>query len=210
VVLTKLDTRDDVRADIEAVQSVAHGVDVVATSAYDHVGLDVLAAHARPNRTVAFIGASGVGKSSLVNALVEDAVQEVGAVRTSDGRGRHTTTHRELFLLPGGGVLVDTPGLRSIGMWQSDEGIAKVFADIEALAESCRFSDCTHDVEPGCAVLAAVEAGTLDPARVRNHRTMLRELDDLDRESELRARLERKRHGKILSKAVRAATRKPR
>jgi ribosome biogenesis GTPase len=211
VVLTKADecaSPDDVA---ERVTTGVRGVDVVITSAYQRVGLDALVEFARPNRTVAFIGASGVGKSSLVNALVDDDVQDVAAVRESDGRGRHTTTHRELFLLPGGGVLIDTPGLRTIGMWQSDEGISKVFADIEELASRCRFSDCTHSIEPGCAVRIAIDAGALDEARVKNYRSMLAELDALDRASEVRARLDKKRHAKMLSKAVRSMPqRKPR
>jgi ribosome biogenesis GTPase len=211
VVLTKSDECDAPESIKSRVSATALGVDVVVTSAYELVGLDALAEYARPNRTVAFIGASGVGKSSLVNALVDEAVQEVGAVRESDGRGRHVTTHRELFLLPGGGVLIDTPGLRSIGMWQSDDGIAKVFADVEELASGCRFSDCSHTIEPGCAVQVAVAAGEIDAARVQNYRSMLAELDTLDRESEIRSRLEKKRQPNVFSKAVRATKpRKPR
>ncbi len=211
VLLTKVDLCepsgfDEVVADF---RRVAPDVEIVATSAVDHRGLDAIEALAC-RRTVAFVGKSGVGKSSLVNELLGDATQAVGDVRASDGRGRHTTTHREMFMLPGGGVVIDTPGLRSIGMWQNDEGIARVFADIEAIAAQCRFRDCIHEHEPGCAVQAAVEAGSLDPARVANHRAMLSELDDLDRESQLRSRLEKKRHAKILSKAVRSFDRKPR
>ncbi len=211
VLLTKVDLCDpgDLDDRIEEFRSVARDVEIVGTSAVDRLGLDVIEAFAR-RRTVAFVGKSGVGKSSLVNELLGDATQAVGDVRASDGRGRHTTTHREMFVLPGEGVVIDTPGLRSIGMWQNDEGIARVFADIEALAAECRFRDCTHEHEPGCAVQAAVGAGSLDPARVANHRAMLSELDDLDRESQLRSRLEKKRHAKILSKAVRSMDRKPR
>lgn len=209
IVLTKSDLVDDPGASAAAAAAAAPGLDVVVTSAFTGLGIDELAAFARPARTVAFIGASGVGKSSLVNVLLGEETQAIGAVRASDGRGRHTTSHRELFLLPGGGVMVDTPGLRSIGMWQSDDGIARVFPDIATLAEDCRFRDCAHDREPDCAVQAAVEAGTLDAGRLRNYREMLAELDHLDRESEVRSRLEKKRHSKILSRAIRNLPKRP-
>lgn len=209
LVLAKSDQIDDPDACLRAARGGAPGVDVVVTSAYTGHGIDELAAYARPARTVAFIGASGVGKSSLVNALLGDETQAIGAVRASDGRGRHTTSHREMFVLPGGGIMIDTPGLRSIGMWQSDDGIARVFPDIEALAARCRFRDCAHDREPECAVRGAVEAGAIDPGRLRNYREMLAELDHLDRESEVRARLEKKRHAKILSRAIRDLPKRP-
>jgi ribosome biogenesis GTPase / thiamine phosphate phosphatase len=210
VVVTKADVAASIGEHLDEFAGSAAGVDVLATSVFDGRGLDALRAYATAGSTVAFIGKSGVGKSSLVNALLGESAQAVGAVRESDGRGRHTTTHRELFVLPGGGVLIDTPGLRSIGMWQSDDGIALAFADVESLASGCRFADCSHEHEPGCAVRDAVDRGDLDEARVANYRSMLAELDDLDRQSELRSRLERKRHAKILSKAVRAMPRKPR
>ena len=209
VLVTKADVTPSIDQHLEAVAQSAAGVDVLATSVIDGRGIDRLAAYVTQGSTVAFIGKSGVGKSSLVNALLGEDAQAIGAVRDSDGRGRHTTSHRELFVLPGGGVLIDTPGLRSIGMWQSDDGIALAFADVEALSAGCRFSDCSHEHEPDCAVRAAVDRGELDGARVGNYRAMLSELDDLDRQSELRSRLERKRHAKILSKAVRAMPRKP-
>jgi ribosome biogenesis GTPase len=210
VVVTKADVVAAIDEHLDEFAASAIGVDLLATSVVDGRGLETLKNYATAGTTVAFIGKSGVGKSSLVNALLGEAAQAVGAVRESDGRGRHTTTHRELFVLPGGGVLVDTPGLRSIGMWQSDDGIALAFADVEALASDCRFSDCSHVHEPGCAVRSAIDRGELDEARVANYRAMLAELDDLDRQSELRSRLERKRHAKILSKAVRSMPRKPR
>lgn len=188
VVLAKADLATDLRVTCEQVAASAPGVDVIVTSAYDGTGVDELARLARPHRTVACIGASGVGKSSLVNAMLGEDVQSTTAIRESDGRGRHTTVRRELFVLPGGGVVIDTPGLRAIGMWQSDEGISRAFADIEELAAACRFSDCRHDVEPGCAVQDAVRAGSVAPERVRNYRTMLAELDALDTAAEQRSR----------------------
>ncbi len=159
-------------------------VDVVVTSARTDLGIDQLAAYGRPHRTLAFIGASGVGKSTLVNALLGSEVQATKATRETDGRGRHTTVARALFVLPGGGVLVDTPGLRSVGLWRSDEGLALAFADIEELARQCRFSDCTHDHEPGCAV-----RGVIDAERLAHWRRLADELDRLDDEAEARGRV---------------------
>ncbi len=208
IVLTKADLCSDHAQAVAALAPSAPGVEVLVTSVPDALGIDALAAYARPNRTVAFIGASGVGKSTLVNALLGDDVQETAAIREADGRGRHTTSHRELFVLPAGGIVIDTPGLRAIGMWQSDDGIARAFPDIEECAGRCRFSDCAHDVEPGCAVREAVAAGELAPERLRNYRDMLRELDALDTEAEQRSRLEKKRSAKILSRAVRAMPKK--
>lgn len=208
IVLTKADLCTDHATAVAALAPSAPGVEVLVTSVPDAIGIEALAAHARPNRTVAFIGASGVGKSTLVNALLGAEVQETAAIREVDGRGRHTTSHRELFVLPAGGIVIDTPGLRAIGMWQSDDGIALAFPDIEAFAARCRFSDCAHDVEPDCAVQAAVAAGEVAPERLRNYRDMLGELDALDLEAEQRSRLERKRGAKILSRAARAMPKK--
>jgi ribosome biogenesis GTPase len=132
------------------------------------------------------IGASGVGKSTLVNALVGADVQEIGAVRATDRRGRHTTTARELVPLPDGGVLIDTPGLRAVSLWDSDEGFSRAFADIEALAAQCRFNDCAHRTEPGCAVIAAVERGDLDPDRLTHYLRLDHELDAAARRREAR------------------------
>ena len=189
VVVSKADLVDDVDGAVDAIRPSSLDLDVVVTSAKQHRGVDVLEAYGEQGRTLAFIGASGVGKSTLVNSLLGSDVQATAPIRATDGKGRHTTTTRELFLLPGEGVLVDTPGLRSLGMWRSDEGIAAAFADVEELAGRCRFSDCTHDREPGCAVMEAVHAGLIDADRVRNHRDLQRELDRLDAEAEARGRV---------------------
>src|SRR6202035_3962579 len=149
VVLSKADLASPGEADeaVELACSAAADLDVVVTSAISGAGLDRLRELARGDRTVALIGASGVGKSRLVNALVGRATQEIGEVRESDQRGRHTTTARELIALPGGGWLIDTPGLRSVALWEADDGLSRVFSDIEALAAQCKFSNCSHGPE---------------------------------------------------------------
>jgi ribosome biogenesis GTPase / thiamine phosphate phosphatase len=163
VVLTKSDL-GDIAPLAAAVQAAGPGVAVTAVSSHTGAGIDELAADFGPGRTAALIGVSGAGKSSLVNALLDEDRLLTGAVRAGDGRGRHTTTWRELVGLPGGGAIIDTPGLRSLGLWLDAGGIDATFSDVVALAEQCRFSDCSHTVEPGCAVVAAVAAGVL-PAR---------------------------------------------
>lgn len=164
VVLSKIDTAPDLPRAIAAAGSVA-GLPVFAVSARTGEGVGEVAELARPARTLALLGASGVGKSTLANRLVGDGTQATGELR-DDGSGRHTTTARELLALPGGGALIDTPGVRSVGVWAARDGVARVFADIEALATSCRFGDCAHAGEPGCTVGAGIDEGRLDAERV--------------------------------------------
>jgi ribosome biogenesis GTPase / thiamine phosphate phosphatase len=183
VVLSKADLVDpaDVERAVAVARSAAADVEVVVTSAISGAGLDRLRALANPDRTVALIGASGVGKSRLVNGLVGESVQAIGEVREGDQRGRHTTTARELVPLPGGGWLVDTPGLRSVALWDADEGLSRVFSDIEALVAQCRFTNCSHGPEPDCAVRFAIEHGTLDAARYEAYQRLDHELDENER-----------------------------
>ncbi len=189
VVLSKADLCANVDAAVALVRPCAPGLTIVVASVVTGQGVATLAEFGASGHTLAFIGASGVGKSTLINALLGSEVQQTAPVREADGKGRHTTTARELFLLASGGVLVDTPGLRSLGMWRSDEGIALAFSDIEELARHCHFSDCTHDHEPGCAVLEAIRDGRLDAERVRNRNALHAELDRLDDEAEARGRV---------------------
>lgn len=174
VVLTKADLADDALADARAVTAAHPGVDVVVTSVVAGRGLDDLRA-AVAGRTVVLVGESGAGKSSLTNALLGTAVAATGAVRRGDAKGRHTTTTREAHLLPGGGVLIDSPGLRAVGLSSDPDAVAATFSDVEALAAGCRFADCAHDHEPGCAVRAAVEEGALPAERLAGWRALERE-----------------------------------
>ena len=177
-VLTKADLCDEagLAEARERVASVAIDVDVHVVSARTGLGIDELAAaYLSPGRTVALLGPSGAGKSSLVNRLAGSDVMAVGAVR-DDAKGRHTTTHRELVPLPGRGLLIDTPGMRELALWDADEGLVQTFADVEALTGLCRFSDCAHQHEPSCAVRAAIDNGSLDEARFENWRSFRREL----------------------------------
>jgi ribosome biogenesis GTPase len=176
VTLTKADVGKDVERSVEAAGRIAPGVPVLAVSAATGQSVDEVAALAPAGRTVAFLGASGVGKSTLVNVLVGADVQRVGHVRT-DQKGRHTTTAAELVRLPGGGLLLDTPGLRSLGLWTDGEGLDRAFSDIATLSLLCRFPNCRHDTEPGCAV-----RGVVDPVRIDAYRRLRAELDALDEE----------------------------
>lgn len=190
VVLTKADVCDDAEALIAEVEAIAFGVPVHAVSAMTGQGIDELAALLAPGKTAVLLGSSGVGKSTLVNALAGQDLMDTGGIREDDARGRHTTTHRELVLLPSGALILDTPGMRELGLWQADEGLAATFGDIEALAGGCRFRDCSHTREPGCAVREALEAGELDEGRWKSYGKLQRELAHLDRRDDPQARAE--------------------
>nr|MBA3812403.1 ribosome small subunit-dependent GTPase A [Caulobacteraceae bacterium] len=179
VLLTKADLCPDLDAAVASIERLAAGAPVHALSALTRQGLEALNAYLMPGRTAVMVGSSGAGKSTLLNALLGSERMVTQAIREQDGRGRHTTSHRELILLPGGGLLLDTPGMRELGLWDSEEGLAATFEDIEALAAGCKFSDCAHGAEPGCAVRAAIAQGVLDEARLRSHQKLQRELDHL-------------------------------
>ena len=202
VVLNKSDLADDVDGRLVAVDAIAPGVATVAVSARTGAGLDELLGHLRPGTTAAILGSSGVGKSTLVNALLGEDRQATAEVRVSDSRGRHTTTHRELFELPGGALLVDTPGIRALEVLGAEEGVEAAFDDVADIAATCRFSDCRHEGEPGCAVRAALADGRLTEERLSSHRKLERELARAARDGDPRARAEHRRTWKIIHKSV--------
>jgi ribosome biogenesis GTPase len=176
LLLNKLDQCPDPAPYLAEAKAVSGGAPVVALSAKTGDGIAELAEWVKPGRTVGFIGSSGVGKSTLVNRLLGTDLIRTFATRESDERGRHTTTHRQLFVLPGGGVLLDTPGMREMQFWDAEQGLKKAFDEIDALAPSCRFKDCGHDSEPGCAVKAGLESGAVTPERLESWRKLKREL----------------------------------
>ncbi|MDO0910680.1 ribosome small subunit-dependent GTPase A [Streptomyces sp. DT2A-34] len=207
VVLTKADLVPDpvtLSHLVQDVETTAPGVPVLTVSATLGEGLDVLAAVVGGGTSV-LLGQSGAGKSTLANALLGDDVMEVQAARDVDGKGRHTTTTRNLLALPGGGVLMDTPGLRGVGLWDAEAGVGQVFAEIEALAERCRFHDCAHESEPGCAVLDAIDAGELPERRLESYRKLLRENQRIVAKTDARLRAEIRKDWKRKGAEGRAA-----
>jgi ribosome biogenesis GTPase len=211
VIITKADLADVADDVVGKVILQAAGVDVVTTSAENGEGIDGLLAHLPPYGTLVLLGPSGAGKSTLINALVGHQVQHTGDVRSGDFKGKHTTTSRELVPLPGGRVLMDTPGVRGFGLFDADDGMGEMFGDVEDLAGSCRFADCAHHREPGCAVQAALADGTLDERRWQSYAKLQRELAALARRSDAAARraYQREWHQKVVvaGKSQRSAER---
>lgn len=169
VLLTKADLMEDYSKQLKAILNQAIGVEVIVISAVTGLGMGQLGGFMKPGKTVVFLGSSGVGKSTLVNALAGEKIMKVNDIREDDSKGRHTTTHRELIRLNSGVMVIDTPGMRELGMWDIGEGLGEAFSDVEDLFTGCRFSNCTHKSEPGCAVLRAMEDGTLERSRWKNY-----------------------------------------
>ena len=204
IVLTKADLATDVDAAVMQVESVAIAVPVLPISNLTGDGVEALDAYLAAGRTIVLLGSSGVGKSTLLNRLAGEQLMKTRAL-ASDGTGRHTTTHRELVLLPDGGMVIDTPGLRELQFWEGD--ITAAFEDIEALAANCRFRDCAHTREPGCAVLGAVDDGTLELDRLRSWRKLQRELESIAARTDRRLRIARKKRWKQMASVARQRSR---
>lgn len=172
ILLTKADLVKDHSGYIAAVERTAAGVEIHVVSARTGYGLEKLWDYLQPGKTVVFLGSSGVGKSSLVNALAGEEIMTVNGIREDDSKGRHTTTHRQLIMLKSGVMVIDTPGMRELGMWDVSDGLGEAFTDVERFLGRCRFRDCKHDREPGCSIKAAIESGELDVARWESYRNL--------------------------------------
>lgn len=200
IVLNKADLDPDAAEVVDEVRATLIGIPVIVTTAKEGIGLEALHDHLPPGQTATLLGPSGVGKSTIANALLGDERFATGEVREDDRRGRHTTSHRELVRLPSGGLLIDTPGMREIQLWDAEEGIHEAFDDIEELATQCRFRDCKHAGEPGCAVNAAIEDGSLDPGRLVNYEKLQKENAWQERRTDKAAQLREKERWKKIMK----------
>jgi ribosome biogenesis GTPase len=200
ILLNKADLVEDVAAHVRQVQAIASGTPVHAISAKAGTGLDIFEQYLRVGVTAAFLGSSGVGKSALINALLGETRQRVGGVREKDSRGRHTTTHRELLILPRGGLIIDTPGMREIQLW---EGTLDAFQDIREMGTACHFRDCRHEQEPRCAVRAAVEEGNIPAARLASYQKLQRELAHTASRQDQYTQIVQKRKTRTLARAAR-------
>jgi ribosome biogenesis GTPase len=203
VVLSKADLCENAEKQVSLARSAAIGICVHAVSSVTGQGIEELSEYIVPGRTVAVLGSSGVGKSSLINCLAGLELLETGDIREGDDRGRHTTTHRQLLQLPGGGLIIDTPGMRELQLWDGEEGLKDTFEDIERLSHSCRFSDCRHMQEPGCAVKNAIDGGILDRERFESYMKLEKEMRYLESKQNQLAHIRQKKEAKSLSKKYR-------
>lgn len=203
VILSKADLCEDVGQKIADAESVAPGTPVHAISSVSGQGLEAVDQYILPGITVAFLGSSGAGKSTLINRIVGEEVQKTAEVREHDSRGRHTTTHRELLVLKTGGLLIDTPGMRELQLWDAGGSLGEAFSDVESIAAACYFTNCRHQNEPGCAVREALGDGSLDADRYQSYLKLERELEYLDSRMDERLNLKRKNRDKKLHRAYR-------
>lgn len=193
IILSKADMCDDVNYYKEQTELVAPGVDVHIVSAVTHEGTETIKRYLETGKTVAVIGSSGVGKSTLLNVLSGTELMATGEIRENDSRGRHTTTHRQLFILPKGGLYIDSPGIRELNLWDGEDTMDNIFEDIATLSEHCKFSDCTHEHEPGCAVKEAIIQGTLESKRLISYKKLQRELRYMETKKRNAERIQKKR-----------------
>jgi ribosome biogenesis GTPase / thiamine phosphate phosphatase len=201
IVLNKADRCTDLAQSLATIESVSMGVPILVLSAAQNQGLELLSPYLTPGQTIALLGSSGVGKSTIVNQLKGEAVQAVQAVRRGDDRGKHTTTYRQLIPLPSGALMLDTPGMRELQPWVTSESLSETFTDITDLEQSCRFRNCQHRQEPGCAVQESIDAGHLDPKRLASYQKLQREVERLDRKQDQQANLAEKERWKKIHQA---------
>ncbi len=208
VILSKADLCSDSELRLAEVEAIAIGVSVHIISATTGRGMGIFSDHLKSGKTAAFLGSSGVGKSTIINFLLGADRLKVGEVSEYDGRGRHTTTFREMILLPDGGIVIDTPGMRELQVWGDDEGLSQTFEDIVGLSANCRFADCSHLSEPGCAVKAAIDEGVLDPGRLRSFLKLKKEIKYLAARQAMKASMIEKDRWKKISQYQRSLKKK--
>ncbi|MEM7726171.1 MAG: ribosome small subunit-dependent GTPase A [Cyanobacteria bacterium P01_A01_bin.45] len=202
ILLNKVDLCENIEDCFSQVENIAIGVPIIVLSAVNLQGLHSLKTYLKPGKTVALLGSSGVGKSTITNQLKGEMVQAIQAVRQGDNRGRHTTTHRELILLPNSSLIIDTPGMREVQIWANEKSLQSTFEDIEALAQECHFRNCKHQQEPGCAVQEALQLGQLDYSRFHNYQKLQKELDYLAQKQDQKVYIDTKKRWKKITKSM--------